>query len=74
MPKSKRPRDLNKRAKSIVDIVTDENEDKVSDDKRNPAAVPLGSLGGKARAAKLTKKKRSEIAKKAAQKRWCDKK
>jgi hypothetical protein len=41
---------------------------------KNPAAVALGRLGGKkggpARAAKLTKKQRSEIAKKAAQARW----
>jgi hypothetical protein len=41
---------------------------------KNPAAVALGRLGGlkggKARAAKLTKKQRSEIAKKAARARW----
>jgi hypothetical protein len=41
---------------------------------KNPAAVALGKLGGakggKARAAKLSDKKRSEIAKKAAQARW----
>lgn len=34
------------------------------------AAAELGSKGGKARAAALTKKKRSDIAKKAAAKRW----
>jgi hypothetical protein len=43
-------------------------------DGKNPAAVALGKLGGakggKARAAKLTKEQRSEIAKKAAQARW----
>lgn len=41
---------------------------------KNPAAVALGRLGGlkggKARAAKLSKKKRSAIAKKAAKARW----
>jgi len=41
---------------------------------KNQAAVALGRLGGlkggKARAASLTKKKRSEIAKKAAAARW----
>ena len=41
---------------------------------KNPAAVALGKLGGqkggKARAAKLTPAERSEIAKKAAEKRW----
>jgi len=34
------------------------------------AAAELGSLGGKARAANLSKKKRAEIAKKAAAARW----
>lgn len=42
--------------------------------KKNPAAVALGRLGGKkggpARAKKLSKKERSEIARKAAKKRW----
>jgi hypothetical protein len=41
---------------------------------KNPAAVALGRLGGKkggpARAAKLSPKKRSQIARKAAMKRW----
>jgi hypothetical protein len=43
-------------------------------DGKNAAAVALGKLGGakggKARAAKLSAKKRSEIAKKAARARW----
>jgi hypothetical protein len=41
---------------------------------KNPAAVALGRLGGlkggKARAKALTAKKRKEIARKAAEKRW----
>ena len=41
---------------------------------KNPAAVTLGRLGGlkggKARADKLSPKKRSAIAKKAAEARW----
>jgi len=41
---------------------------------KNPAAVELGRRGGleggKARAAKLTKEQRSEIARKAAAARW----
>lgn len=41
---------------------------------KDPAAVALGRKGGlkggRARAAKLTPEQRSEIAKKAAQKRW----
>jgi hypothetical protein len=42
--------------------------------KKNPAAVALGKLGGakggNARAAALSPKRRSEIARKAAEKRW----
>jgi hypothetical protein len=41
---------------------------------KNPAAMALGRLGGLkggvARAAKMTPERRSEIAKKAADKRW----
>lgn len=41
---------------------------------KNPAAVTLGRLGGlkggKARAEKLSAKKRSQIARKAAKARW----
>lgn len=45
---------------------------------KNPAAVELGKLGGKkggpARAAKLSKRRRSDIAKRAAQARWAKQK
>lgn len=75
MAKPKRPRDVNQLAKFIGDSLTgqapvqpDPNEGK------NPAAVALGRLGGmkggKARAAKLSKRRRAEIAKKAAKARW----
>jgi hypothetical protein len=37
---------------------------------RNDAAVALGRMGGKARAAGLSKKRRKEIAQKAAKSRW----
>ena len=70
MPRAKRPRDVNERAKNILDIATGEKSDPVSEDKKNPAAVALGKLGGAARAKKLDHKKRSAIAKKAAKKRW----
>lgn len=70
MPKAKRPRDANERAKSIVDIATGEAADPVSETKKNPAAVALGKLGGAARAKKLDPAKRKAIAKKAAKKRW----
>lgn len=70
MPKrsSKRQsRDVNVLAADIVAKATGEAE-------KNPAAVALGRLGGKkggpARAKSLTKKHRSEIARKAAQARW----
>lgn len=71
----KRPADPNVKAKLIVDIATGETPDPITNPPgKNPAAVALGRLGGlkggKARAAKLSAKKRSEIAKKAAQKRW----
>lgn len=39
-------------------------------DGKDPAAKSLGSRGGKARAASLSKTRRSEIAKGAAAKRW----
>ena len=69
----KRPRDPLSLAKLIGDIATGQVEDKV-EDTRNPAAVALGRLGGqkggKVRAAKLTKRRRVEIAKTAAAKRW----
>lgn len=72
--KPKRPRDANQLAKRIVDLSTGEAEDKPVDDGKDPAAVALGRrgglIGGKARAAKLSKKKRQDIAKKAAKARW----
>ena len=74
MAKSKRPRDTNQLAKSIVDLATGETEEKDPYQGKNPNAVELGRLGGlkggNARAKALTAKKRSEIAKKAAKKRW----
>lgn len=71
---SKRPRDPNQLAKLIADIATGEVQDAKTDDGKDPAAVSLGRRGGlkggKARAAKLSAKKRTEIAKKAAKARW----
>jgi hypothetical protein len=37
---------------------------------KNPHAVHLGQMGGKARIQKLTPEERSEIARKAARARW----
>jgi hypothetical protein len=74
--KVKLPADANKRAKAIVDIATGEVEDvkKETMNEIKAAAAALGRLGGlkggKARAEKLSPKKRSDIAKKAAKARW----
>lgn len=67
--KRKRPRDTNQLAKFIVDLSTgDEVEPELS---VKAKAGRLGGLkGGKARKAALTPERRSEIAKKAAEKRW----
>lgn len=81
MPKrssKKLPRDVNQRAKAIMELATadpaPEAEPETPTAGKNPAAVALGRLGGlkggRARADSLTKKRRSEIAKKAAKARW----
>jgi hypothetical protein len=64
-----RPRDPVQLGKLIGDILTGQVEDAV-EDRRNAAAVELGSKGGKARASSLSIKRRKEIAKKAAKSRW----
>jgi len=68
----KRPADVNARAVMIAKIATGEIEDITTDDGKNAAAVALGRLGGKARAAGMSARKRKEIAKKAAAARWKD--
>ena len=74
---SKRPRDLNSLAKFITDVATGQAELPKTDDGKDPAAVALGRKGGlkggKARAEKLSAKKRAEIAYKAAAARWSKK-
>ena len=66
----KRPADVNARAVMIGKIATGELDDVTMDDGKNAAAVALGRMGGKARAAKMSKKQRSAIAKKGAKARW----
>ena len=71
--KKKRPVDINSLAASIVaDAIC--GEPALIDDGKNPHAVALGRAGGlkggKARAKALSKRKRSEIAAKAARARW----
>jgi hypothetical protein len=77
MPKrsSKPPSDENEAAFRAVERLTDsERPKRPAEQPKNPAAVQLGSLGGrkggKARAAKLTPEQRREIAKRAAAARW----
>jgi hypothetical protein len=81
--RKKIPRDINQRAGFITDQTTCKpligdaiSEQPVTEVRieKNPAAVALGRLGGlkggKARAEKLSIKKRKEIAQKAAKARW----
>jgi hypothetical protein len=76
--KKKRPTDLNLLAASIVEDATNDqpiiDTSAIEDNGKNPHAVALGRLGGmkggKARAKKLTKEQRKEIARKAAKTRW----
>jgi hypothetical protein len=56
----------------IAKIATGEIKDVSTDDGKNAAAVALGRMGGKARAAGLSARKRKEIAKRAAKARWGD--
>ena len=71
MANPKRPKDVNERAKAIVDILTGE---KPNEKHRNGMTVERarkgGIVGGKKRAESLTPEQRKEIAKKAANKRW----
>lgn len=65
--KPKRPRDVVSNAVHVMRIATGAVEEKPVE---RSAAAELGSKGGKARAAKLTKKQRSEIARRGAITRW----
>ena len=75
---------MNQKAFAIMELATSEEEPttetppKKEEPTKNPAAVELGRLGGlkggKARAANMTAKERSESAKKAAQARWAKEK
>ena len=68
----KRPADAIGNAVMVGRITTGEIDHLITEDGKNAAAVALGRMGGKARAAGMTAKKRSEIAKKAAKSRWQD--
>ena len=74
MSKKKGKKDSNVLAKDIVDEATGEETPEDIDPNKNPKAVKSGRLGGlkggKARAKNMTKKQRSEAARKAALARW----
>ncbi len=67
----KRPADAVGAAVMVAKIATGEVEE--PDDGKNKAAVVLGRKGGQARAKKMSKKRRAEIAKNAAASRWAKK-
>jgi len=73
LKRSSKTRDVNQIAFDVVRLSTGEATPEPVPEK-NPAAVALGRLGGMkggaARAKKLSAKKRTEIAKKAAKTRW----
>ena len=73
MPKTpkgaKRPADVVSNAVHVMKIATGEIEEVETPGDRQPAAE-LGRKGGLARAKTVTKTKRSQIAKKAANARW----
>lgn len=58
----------------VIESVSTDDTPKADAPVKNPAAVALGRLGGKkggrARAAKLSAERRTEIARMAAQARW----
>lgn len=82
MKKKKPSTDPNVIAHDILQAITGQpagttsvkREEPTNPPTKNPAAVALGRLGGlkggKARAEKLSAKKRADIAKKAAKARW----
>jgi hypothetical protein len=64
----KRPADVIGAAVKVMRIATGEETEEL--DPVKSAAAELGSRGGKARAARLSKTRRREIATKGAQSRW----
>jgi len=73
--RSRMSRDTNLLAHKVLQIAIGEDvEPEKPDDGKDPAAVALGRrgglIGGKKRWEGVSKKKRSEIARKAAKARW----
>ena len=57
-------------AVKVMRIATGEEEEELETDRVKSAAAELGARGGKARAAKVSPERLTEIAKKAAKARW----
>lgn len=70
MPKGpkgqKRPADVISNAVHVMKVATGEIDDTVTEGGKNAAAVSLGRRGGLARAAKLSERRRIQIAKQGA--------
>jgi hypothetical protein len=73
MPKTprghKRPTDVASNAVHVMKIATGEIEETLTEDGKSKAAVELGRRGGLARAKSLSRKRRVQIAKIAAESR-----
>jgi hypothetical protein len=75
MPKTpkghKRPADVVSNAVHVMKIATGEFEELgKTDDGKSKAAVELGRKGGHARAKSMSKRRRADIARRAARSRW----
>jgi hypothetical protein len=74
MTRPKRPRDPNQLAKMITDLTTRTTTEADPDAGKDPAAIARGRVGGlkggKARAKKLSARKRKASARNAARARW----
>jgi len=74
MPKGprgqKRPADVIGNAVHVMRVLTGEADDEATNAGKDKAAQEMGRKGGKKRAANMSPERRSEIARKAAAKRW----
>jgi hypothetical protein len=66
----KRPADVISNAVQVMKLATGEDEEALTEDGKNKAAVALGRKGGAARARNLSDEKKRAIARKAALARW----
>ena len=69
MKRTPRPRDPVQLGKLMVDIMTGQVPD-AADDGKDTGAAAMGKRGAAARAAGMTPEQRTEVAKRAAAKRW----